>query len=54
MKKELIENQESGRLVVCLRLLAFVKFGAGVLDTEDTGLIGKIVFIEELIGFNYH
>lgn len=41
-------------LVVGLWLLEFVKFGAWVLDTESTGLIRKILFIEELIGFNYH
>lgn len=41
-------------MVVGLRLLEFVKFGSRVLGAESTGLIRKIIFIDELIGFNYH
>ena len=50
----MVEKREAGILVVGLRLLELVKFGTWVLGAESTGLIRKIIFIEELIGFNYH
>lgn len=48
-----MEKQEAGILVMGLRLLEFVIFGAWVFDPESTVLIRKIIFIE-VIGFNYH